>query len=86
MTPCVADEPPHQTAAGRLFALRGAKPADKAFLEMKSHHHHMAVVMASMALPSAQRDELAKLQQKIIEDQAKEIAQMRTWRRAWYPG
>jgi uncharacterized protein (DUF305 family) len=67
-------------------ALKGARPADKAFLEMMSMHHHMAVVMASMALPAAQHDELARLQQKIVEDQAREIAQMRGWRRAWYPG
>jgi uncharacterized protein (DUF305 family) len=66
-------------------ALRGARPSDKAFLEMMSMHHHMAVMMASMALPAAQHDELAKLEQAIITDQAKEIAQMRTWRRAWYP-
>jgi uncharacterized protein (DUF305 family) len=67
-------------------ALKGARPADKAFLEMMSMHHHMAVMMASMALPAAQHDELARLQQAIITDQAKEIAQMRSWRRAWYPG
>ena len=36
--------------------------------------------------PAALHDELAKLQQAIITDQAKEMAQMRTWRRAWYPG
>jgi len=43
-------------------------------------------MMASMALPAAQHDELARVQQSIVADQAKEIAQMRTWRRAWYPG
>jgi len=66
-------------------ALKGAKPADKAFLEMMSMHHEMAMMMASMALPTAQHDELAKMQQSIVADQAKEIGQMRTWRRAWYP-
>ena len=66
-------------------ALRGARPTDKVFLEMMSHHHHMAVMMASAALTNAQHDELARLQQKMIEDQAREIAQMRAWRRAWYP-
>ena len=59
------------------------KPSDRAFLEMMSMHHEMAVMMAGMALPAAHHDELARLQQSIITDQAKEIAQMRTWRRAW---
>lgn len=66
-------------------ALKGAKPADKAFIEMMSMHHQMAIMMASMALPAAKNDELAKLQQTIIVDQAKEIGQMRDLRRAWYP-
>lgn len=66
-------------------ALKGARPADRAFIEMMSTHHQLAVEMAAIALPFAQHDELARAQQKIVEDQAREIAQMRTWRRAWYP-
>ncbi len=66
-------------------AMAGARSADLTFLEMMSMHHQMAVMMASMALGAYQNPELAKLEQSIIADQAKEIAQMRTWRRAWYP-
>ena len=61
------------------------KSADQAFLEMMIMHHHMGVMMASMALGAHQKPELAKLEQSIIVDQSREIAQMRTWQLAWYP-
>ena len=66
-------------------AMTGATPSDKAFLEMMSMHHQMAVMMASVALGAYQKPELATLEQAIITDQAKEIAQMRAWHLAWYP-
>lgn len=66
-------------------AMAGTKPPDKAFLEIMSMHHQMAVMMASMALGAYQHPELAKMQQSIIADQAREIAQMRAWHGAWYP-
>ena len=66
-------------------ATAGAKSADQTFLEMMTMHHQMAVMMASMALGAYKNPELAKLEQAIIIDQAKEIAQMRAWLLAWYP-
>ena len=66
-------------------AMAGAKSADQTFLEMMTMHHQMAVMMASMALGAYKNPELAKLEQSIIIDQAKEIAQMRAWLLAWYP-
>ena len=62
-----------------------AKPVDKTFLEMMSMHHQMAVMMASMALGAYQKPELGSLEQSIVADQAKEIAQMRAWHLVWYP-
>ncbi|TAK24408.1 MAG: DUF305 domain-containing protein [Chloroflexota bacterium] len=79
--------PPGKMAASGMHpsAMAGTKPADKAFLEMMSIHHQMAVMMASMALGAHQKPELATLQQTMISEQAKEIGQMRSWHRAWYP-
>lgn len=65
--------------------MMAAKPADKAFLEMMSMHHQMAVMMASMALGAYKKPELAAMEQTMIGEQTKEIAQMRAWHRAWYP-
>ena len=65
-------------------ALRGARPADKAFIDMMSMHHNMAVMMATTALAAHKQPELARIQEKIVTDQAKEIAQMRAWHLAWY--
>lgn len=67
-------------------ALRGVKPSDKAFIEMMTMHHSMAIMMATPALRAYQREELGKMEQTIITDQAKEINQMRTWYRTWYGG
>ena len=63
----------------------GAEPADRAFLDTMTMHHQMAVMMASMALGAHRQPELAKLEQAMIVEQTKEIAQMRAWRMAWYP-
>ena len=42
--------------------------------------------MAEMALKKSSNDELKKFAQKIIDDQKKEIAQMKDWRGKWYAG
>jgi uncharacterized protein (DUF305 family) len=64
--------------------LDGAKPFDKAFLEMMVPHHEMAIHMATMMLPRMQRPEMKKLLQDILRTQASEIRQMRAWYRGWY--
>ena len=66
-------------------AMTAGKSTDQTFLEMMTMHHHMAVMMASMALGAYKKPELAKLEQAIIIDQAREIAQMRAWHLAWFP-
>lgn len=57
---------------------------DKAFLQQMSMHHAMAVMMARPAVANASHQELKDLARLIIDDQTKEIAQMRGWAKDWY--
>lgn len=61
-------------------------PYDLQFLDTMSSHHQSAVDMAKMALTKSNNEELKKFAQKIIDDQNKEIAQMKDWREKWYAG
>lgn len=57
---------------------------DKAFLQQMTMHHAMAVMMARPAAANAGRQEVKDLAQAMIDDQTREIAQMRTWAKDWY--
>ena len=61
-------------------------PYDLQFIDTMSVHHQGAVEMAGMALKKSQNAELKTFAQKIIDDQQKEIAQMKAWREKWYAG
>ena len=63
-----------------------SQPYDLQFIDTMTHHHQGAVDMAKMALTRSSNDELKKFAQKIIDDQNKEIAQMKDWREKWYAG
>lgn len=57
---------------------------DRSFIEMMIPHHQDAIDMAKMALKKAQHPELKKLAQTIIQDQEREIQEMKTWYRQWF--
>ena len=57
---------------------------DKAFLMQMTMHHAMGVMMSQPVAANATHPELKTLAASIIEDQTREIGQMRTWARAWY--
>jgi len=62
------------------------QPYDLQFIDTMMHHHQGAVEMAETVLTKSQNEELKKFAQKIINDQNKEIAQMRDWREKWFAG
>lgn len=70
--------------ATNLAALSTAKDFDRAFLEQMIPHHQMGVMMASIAQTNTQHPELRVLQQTMIIEQSKEIAEMQQWYRQWY--
>lgn len=61
-------------------------PYDLQFIDTMSVHHGSAIDMAKLAQAKAQHAELKGFAKKIIEDQQKEIAQMKGWRDGWYAG
>lgn len=58
---------------------------DLRFIDGMIPHHQGAVVMAKEAQQKSQRAEIKKLADDIIKAQEKEIAQMKQWRKTWYP-
>lgn len=57
---------------------------DKAFLQQMTMHHGMAVEMARPAAAQAAHQETKDLAKTIIDDQTREIAQLRSWAKDWY--
>ncbi|MEO7539200.1 MAG: DUF305 domain-containing protein [Pyrinomonadaceae bacterium] len=62
------------------------QPYDLQFIDTMTHHHQGALDMAKMALAKTTNDELKKFVRKIVDDQTKEIGQMKEWRDKWYAG
>jgi uncharacterized protein (DUF305 family) len=58
---------------------------DLRFIDAMIPHHEGAIVMAKDVLKKSRRPELQKLATGIIKAQEKEIAQMKQWRKTWYP-
>jgi uncharacterized protein (DUF305 family) len=62
------------------------QPYDLQFIDSMISHHQGAVVMSAATLKTTERNELGLFLQKVIDDQEKEIAQMKEWREKWYAG
>jgi len=60
-------------------------PYDARFIDSMIVHHEGAIAMAQQALETTERPEIRQLAEAIVSAQQTEIAQMRTWRSAWYP-
>ncbi len=58
---------------------------DLRFIDAMIPHHQGAVDMATQALEKSTRPEIKKLASEIIKAQDQEIAQLKQWRKAWYP-
>jgi uncharacterized protein (DUF305 family) len=57
---------------------------DVLFLQQMSHHHAMAVMMASPVLMAGHHQSLKMLASDIVIAQGQEIKQMQTWLATWY--
>lgn len=58
---------------------------DLRFIDGMMPHHQGAIAMAKEAQQKSQRPEIKKLADEIISAQTKEIAELQTWRKQWYP-
>lgn len=59
---------------------------DLQFIDTMSAHHQGAIEMAGVAVSKSTNPDLKAFAQKIIDDQKKEIAEMKDWREKWYSG
>ncbi len=63
-----------------------SSPYDLQFLDTMTAHHKSAVDMAKPIVAKSDNAELKAFAAKIISDQNKEIAQMKSWREKWFAG
>jgi uncharacterized protein (DUF305 family) len=74
---------PQQGMMMQCMMVAGEK-ADRHFIEMMISHHEGAMKMSDMALKRSKRPEIRQLAESIKSDQAREIAQMKSWYKQWY--
>jgi len=63
-----------------LQTMKPGRDYDVMFIDMMVPHHEGAVQMSKDALTRAKHQELKKLAQQIIDEQTKEIADMKQWK------
>ena len=70
----------------KMVKYLGHKDADyeKRFIDMMIPHHEGAIRSAKHALEQSNKPELKEMAKKAIEDQGKEIEQLKKWRKEWY--
>jgi uncharacterized protein (DUF305 family) len=61
------------------------RPFDKAFMDAMIPHHESAIEMADVALKESNNPRIQEIARAILDAQQREIAQMRAWRKEWYP-
>lgn len=60
-------------------------PYDAQFLDSMAAHHQGAIEMAMLVPERAQHNELKEKAREMIDKQNKEIDQLQSWKKAWYP-
>jgi uncharacterized protein (DUF305 family) len=93
----VVDEARQNAATEELMKMKSTKgmmkdsspdaasaPYDLQFLDTMIEHHQGAINMAKPIVEKTENRELKAFAAKIIADQNKEIAQMKTWRSKWF--
>jgi uncharacterized protein (DUF305 family) len=64
--------------------LEYVRPFDRVFIDMMLPHHEGALVMAKKVIEDGEQPELRRMARAMIAAQAREIAKMKRWRKAWY--
>ena len=64
----------------RTGSMKAGREYDAMFIDMMTPHHQGAIQMAQEALGKAEHQEIKTLAQQIIDEQTKEIEQMKQWK------
>lgn len=75
---------PTPTKSG--FETQTSPPYDQRFIDTMKAHHDQAIQMARMAVDKTSSAEVRTMAQKMIADQERDEAEMRSWREQWFPG
>ncbi|MGC4063339.1 MAG: DUF305 domain-containing protein [Polyangiaceae bacterium] len=70
--------------APEIARLKRAKPFDKALIELLLPHHQIAIDAAKVAALRATHGELKALAERTVEEQEKEVEQLKSWYTKWY--
>ena len=70
------------TVRGELARQR---PFDEAFIDAMLPQHESAIEMADVALKESNNPRIQEIARAIVDARQREIAQMRAWRKEWYP-
>jgi uncharacterized protein (DUF305 family) len=65
--------------------LANQRPFDLAFINAMIPHHESAIEMAQVALAESTNPTIRDLAGRIVDNQTREIEQMRGWLEEWYP-
>ena len=65
--------------------LANQRPFDETFINAMIPHHESAIEMAQVALAESDNPAIRDLAGRIVDDQTREIEQMRGWLEEWYP-
>ncbi len=65
--------------------LADERPFDRAFIDAMIPHHQSAIEMARVASEQSDNPDIQTLAEDIITAQEREIGQMKSWRKEWYP-
>jgi uncharacterized protein (DUF305 family) len=79
-----APAPHHPSSGSRSPQSPMMGQVDRHFMEMMIPHHQGAITMAQLAPSRARHPDIKKLAASIIQDQTREINQMRAWYKTWY--
>jgi uncharacterized protein (DUF305 family) len=84
-----ANSSPHMMGDHAGHAMMTLGPADQEFdlrfIDAMIPHHQGAIAMAKDVQQQSQQPELQKMTTAIIQAQEQEIAEMKQWRKNWYP-
>jgi uncharacterized protein (DUF305 family) len=69
---------------GMSMGDRGMVLDEAAFIAMMIPHHEMALDMAEAAIENGEDPEVRRLARAVVDEQRREIAQMRSWYLEWY--
>jgi uncharacterized protein (DUF305 family) len=75
------------TTSGEVHTTAGSTETgsfDRQFIDMMVPHHEQGIMMATMAVERAEHPELKAMARKMLAEQQREVAEMKSMRNQWF--